>query len=90
MTATIPGTPGRFYYVRKEGLVHLTHVHVCAVGHLEIAKMLCFRDYLRAHPEETERYAKLKVERGVRAQYLRGAAHPIVRRAPREPRTSCR
>ena len=30
--------------VRKDGAVHLTHVHVCAAGHSEIVKMLCLRD----------------------------------------------
>jgi GrpB-like predicted nucleotidyltransferase (UPF0157 family) len=37
------------------------HVHLAPRGH-EIWKGLAFRDYLRAHPEEAARYAKLKRE----------------------------
>jgi GrpB-like predicted nucleotidyltransferase (UPF0157 family) len=62
LDATMPGTPGRFYYVRKEGVVHLTHVHACTMGHEDIEKMLRFRDYLRSNPEAAQRYANLKVE----------------------------
>lgn len=60
LDATVPGTPGRYYYVRKDGVVHLVHVHICAVGHFEIAEMLSLRNYLRSHPEEAERYGDLK------------------------------
>jgi len=62
LNATIPGTPGRYYYVRKDGLVHLTHMHACMVGHPQIAEILCFRDYLRSSSDASERYANLKAE----------------------------
>lgn len=60
LDAPIPGTPGRFYYVRKDGVVHLVHVHACAVGHSEIEDKLAFRDYLRSHDDEASRYGHHK------------------------------
>ena len=60
LDAIVPGTPGRFYYVRKDAEVHLVHVHVCAAGHREIDEMLSFRDYLRSHKHEAKRYGELK------------------------------
>ncbi len=62
LDATVPGKPGRFYYVRKDGVVHLIHVHVCATGHVEIEEILAFRDYLRAHPDVATRYGDLKTK----------------------------
>ena len=56
----VPGTPGRFYFVRKDGAVHLVHVHVCEAGHFEVEEMLSLRDYLRSHWQEAERYGNLK------------------------------
>ena len=62
LDATIPGTRGRFYYVLRDGPVHLNHAHACTVGHPEIAKILCFRDYLRSHAGAAERYGNLKAK----------------------------
>ena len=62
LDAVVPGTPGRFYYVRKEGVSHLVHVHVCAEGHFQIAEILAFRDYLRAHPKQSEQYGHHKTK----------------------------
>lgn len=38
------------------------HLHVFEEGHPEIALNLCFRDYLRTHPERRDAYAALKEE----------------------------
>lgn len=62
LDAVIPGTPGRFYYVRKQGVDHLTHVHVCANGHFQINELLVLRDYLRAHPDRADSYGCEKAE----------------------------
>jgi GrpB-like predicted nucleotidyltransferase (UPF0157 family) len=62
LDAVIPGTPGRFYYVRKRGVDHLTHVHVCANGHFQIGELLTLRDYLRVHPNKAENYGREKAE----------------------------
>ena len=62
LDAVIPGTPGRFYYVRKRGVDHLTHVHVCANGHFQIDELLTLRDYLREHPDKAEGYGRKKTE----------------------------
>ena len=62
LEAERPGTPGRFYYVRYDGVVHLTHVHACAVGHADIARMIGLRDFLRCHPEAAAEYGHLKAE----------------------------
>ena len=60
LDAEIPGTPGRFYFSKNRGETRTHHVHVCAVGHPEIADKLAFRDYLRAHPSRAAEYGALK------------------------------
>ena len=62
------GIPGRCYFVRAEGNVHTHHVHVFGAGSDQVKRHLSFRDYLRNHPDEAERYRSLKmriVEEGV-------------------------
>jgi len=60
LDAIIPGTPGRFYYVRKRGVEHLTHINICARGHFQIAEYLALKDYLRTHPQKAKRYGRKK------------------------------
>jgi GrpB-like predicted nucleotidyltransferase (UPF0157 family) len=69
LDGAMPGTPGRFYYVRKEDVVHRTHVHACTMGYEEIEKMLCFRDYLISNPGAAQLYTNLKVELASRFPY---------------------
>ena len=76
LDAIVPGTPGRFYYVRKEGVNHLVHVHVCAESHLQINEILAFRDDLRAHPEQAES----RTRRSERALRSRAPSRPPSRR----------
>jgi GrpB-like predicted nucleotidyltransferase (UPF0157 family) len=35
---------------------------VCAEGHFQIAEILAFRDYLRAHPKQSEQYGHHKTK----------------------------
>jgi len=60
LDATIPGTPGRFYFTKETNGVRSHHVHVYAEGHWEIVDKLAFRDYLRAHPGKAAAYGELK------------------------------
>jgi GrpB-like predicted nucleotidyltransferase (UPF0157 family) len=60
LDATIPGTPGRFYFSKDTRGVRTHHVHVCEVGHAETEDKLAFRDYLRAHPSAATEYGALK------------------------------
>ena len=53
------GIPGRFYF--SKGLRRTHHLHLYPRGHPEIARLLLFRDYLRAHPEAARAYADLKL-----------------------------
>jgi GrpB-like predicted nucleotidyltransferase (UPF0157 family) len=55
------GIPGRRYFVRKEGSDHTHHIHVFGAGSDQVKRHLAFRDYLRNHPDEAERYRSLKV-----------------------------
>lgn len=55
------GLPGRRLF-RKGGENRTHHIHVHQSDNSQIQRHLIFRDYLRAHPEEVERYAKLKEE----------------------------
>lgn len=55
------GLPGRRYF--EKGGDHRTHhVHLFQIGNQEITRHLAFRDYLRAHPKEAQRYGQLKKE----------------------------
>ena len=67
LDATIPGTPGRFYFTKETNGVRSHHVHVYAKGHWEISDKLAFRDYLRAHIDKATAYGELK--RRIAAQY---------------------
>ena len=55
------GLPGRRYF-EKGGDYHTHHVHLFQIGNQEIIRHLAFRDYLRAHPKEAQRYGQLKKE----------------------------
>jgi GrpB-like predicted nucleotidyltransferase (UPF0157 family) len=60
LDATIPGTPGRFYFTKETNGVRSHHVHIYAKGHSDILDKLAFRDYLRAHESVALAYADLK------------------------------
>jgi GrpB-like predicted nucleotidyltransferase (UPF0157 family) len=55
------GIPGRRYFRKDnpEG-IRTHHVHVFEAGSAEIERHLAFRDYMRAHPEEAQKYSELK------------------------------
>jgi GrpB-like predicted nucleotidyltransferase (UPF0157 family) len=67
LDATIPGTPGRFYFTKETNGIRSHHVHVYAKDHWEISDKLAFRDYLRAHSDKAAAYGELK--RRIAAQY---------------------
>jgi len=54
------GVPGRRYFQRLIGDVHLFHIHAYEKGHPDIDRHLKFRDYLRAHPVDARAYEALK------------------------------
>lgn len=54
------GIAGRRYFNKKEGDVHLFHLHTFQEGHPAIEEHLAFRDYLRSHPAICAEYAALK------------------------------
>ena len=53
------GIEGRRFF-RKGGENRTHHIHVYQYDSPQIKRHLVFRDYLRAHPEEVERYIALK------------------------------
>ncbi|MGG0643075.1 GrpB family protein [Sporosarcina gallistercoris] len=53
------GIPGRRLF-RKGGDNRTHHVHVYQHNHPQIRRHLVFRDYLRTHPDEVERYSGFK------------------------------
>lgn len=53
------GIAGRRYF-RKGGEKRTHHVHIFQEGSLDIKRHIAFRDYLRAHPNTSERYGALK------------------------------
>lgn len=56
------GIPGREYFRKHRPAPRTCHVHVYAVGDKHVAAHLLFRDYLRSHPTEADRYGALKRE----------------------------
>lgn len=55
------GLPGRRYFEKGDDQ-HTHHVHLFQLGNEDIIRHLAFRDYLRAHPKEAQRYGQLKKE----------------------------
>ena len=62
----IPGREAFKYEDKPELMAH--HLYVCARDAAELRRHLALRDYMRAHPQERERYAQLK--------YAAAARHP--------------
>ena len=56
------GTPGRYYYSKNTDGIRTHQVHICKVGHFQIAEILSFRRYLREHPETASAYERLKIQ----------------------------
>lgn len=54
------GIPGRRYFHKLDGEVHLFHLHAYAAGHPDLERHLVFRDYLCTHPADAREYAALK------------------------------
>jgi GrpB-like predicted nucleotidyltransferase (UPF0157 family) len=52
------GIPGRLYFSGSHP--HKYHLHMYPRGHPEIARLLLFRDYLRANSDAARDYAELK------------------------------
>ena len=55
------GIPGRLFF--RKGLVEFKrthHLHLVESGHEQWAAMLAFRDHLRTHPGDAQRYEALK------------------------------
>ncbi|MBI3648699.1 MAG: GrpB family protein [Actinobacteria bacterium] len=54
------------YRGRDDGFPHQVHLHLCPAGSVWERRHLAFRDWLRAHPEDAEAYARLKRELAAR------------------------
>ena len=54
------GIPGRRYFQKLDGDVHLFHIHAFNPGHPDVDNHLNFRDYLIAHPKTAQAYQHLK------------------------------
>lgn len=54
------GIAGRRYFNKKDGDVHIFHLHTFQENHPAIDDHLVFRDYLRTHPECCSEYAAIK------------------------------
>lgn len=63
------GIPGRRYFQKLAGEMHLFHIHAFEKGHPDLARHLAFRDYLRAHPHEARAYQGMKQGLAARFPY---------------------
>ena len=50
----------RFFYKDNLGRIRTHHIHTFKAGSSQIDRHLAFRDYLRCHPEDAQKYSKLK------------------------------
>ncbi|MFD1136418.1 GrpB family protein [Paenibacillus urinalis] len=62
------GIPGRRLF-RKGGENRTHHIHFYQAGNPHIQRHLVFRDYLRSHPQEAERYGRFKEELAQRYEH---------------------
>ena len=62
------GITGRRYF-QKGGDNRTHHVHIYELGNSQIERHLAFRDYLRAHPNDSKKYGDLKKELSQRFPY---------------------
>jgi GrpB-like predicted nucleotidyltransferase (UPF0157 family) len=74
-----PASPDFHFFGRPAERPRTFHLHVCAAGDDDERRHLALRDYLRAHPDEAERYAARKRELvgdrpGDRLAYIEGKA----------------
>ncbi|MBY9000552.1 MAG: GrpB family protein [Candidatus Heimdallarchaeota archaeon] len=54
------GIPGRHLFVKGGEDYRTHHLHIVEKEHSEWTKHTLFRDYLRKHPKEAQKYSKLK------------------------------
>ncbi|MCH7321512.1 GrpB family protein [Solibacillus sp. MA9] len=74
------GIQGRRLF-RKGGETRTHHIHVYQYDNVQIKRHLVFRNYLRTHPEDVERYSCLKEELAQRYEdtaYYSKAKKPFV------------
>lgn len=60
----IPGREAFKYDDKPELMTH--HLYVCARNSAELQRHLALRDYLRAHPQDRDRYAQVKLAAAAR------------------------
>lgn len=59
------GVPGRHFFAKGVDECRTHYLHIEVIGGQLWKSHILFRDYLREHPEETEKYAKLKYQLAV-------------------------
>lgn len=92
--APSPDAPDRRFFARPPERPRSHHVHVCVAGGEAEHRHLAVRDFLRAHPDEAERYGALKrsVARrhpGDRLAYIAGKEHAMRALEARAVRWAC-
>ncbi|MFA6446976.1 MAG: GrpB family protein [Patescibacteria group bacterium] len=55
-------TPGSRLFVREKDGDRLVNIHCFPIEHPKVKRFISLRDYLRAHPEESKAYSKLKLD----------------------------
>jgi GrpB-like predicted nucleotidyltransferase (UPF0157 family) len=71
---------GHHFYRRDVDGVRTHKLHVCQMGHLEIGRLLHFRDLLRGDPILRQEYQNLKME--LEATNRDGMSEYLARKAP--------
>ncbi|HEY2055228.1 MAG TPA: GrpB family protein [Solirubrobacterales bacterium] len=78
-----PVSPDFHFFGKPAARPRTFHLHVCAAGSDHEVRHLALRDYLRAHPDEAQRYGEVKRELvalrpGDRLAYIEGKLDYVV------------
>ncbi len=56
------GIPNRRYFYKDESGQRTVHLHIFTKGSYEVTRHIAFRDFLRSHKTEAEKYGELKLK----------------------------
>jgi GrpB-like predicted nucleotidyltransferase (UPF0157 family) len=73
-------SPGHHFFKRDVNGVRTHKLHICREGHVQISRMLRFRDHLRRHPADRLKYQELKLR--LQRENTRGIQEYLVAKDP--------
>lgn len=53
---------GHWYFSKDIGGMRTHKMHLCSIAHPNVTEQIAFRDYLIQHPDQAQKYCRLKLE----------------------------